>query len=268
MKRAVLALLTVLALAAGLVGGLFYTWGLDSAESYDSAPGALKLEEKFVYLALIGDLYVYEGDLAQARARLAELGFSPEGPVLLGLLERLLDSGVQPEQVRNLAHLAQDLGASGGVLQVFDPVATATPEASPTSPLQPGVSPTPWPTPTPAPTYRLVEQSQVCAAPDRPGRIILRVRDARGEELPGVQAVVSWPLGQDRFYTGLRPEQGAGYADFEMEPGAAYDVTLVDVQAEVASGLTSELAPGICPTGTQAVDWRLIFEETWAGDNP
>ena len=55
MKRAVPVVL-LLALAVGIAGGLAYAWVLDPVESYESAPDALRLADKYVYLALIGDL--------------------------------------------------------------------------------------------------------------------------------------------------------------------------------------------------------------------
>jgi hypothetical protein len=33
---------------------------------------------------------------------------------------------------------------------------------------------------------------------------------------------VAWEGGSDAFFTGLAPELGLGYADFEMQPGLSY----------------------------------------------
>jgi hypothetical protein len=77
-----------------------------------------------------------------------------------------------------------------------------------------------------------------------------------------MEVVVSWAGGQDRFFTGLRPERGAGYGDFEMSPGTEYEVSLVGFRGEIAQGLTEELSPGFCQEGVTAVDWRLVFQET------
>jgi hypothetical protein len=73
--------------------------------------------------------------------------------------------------------------------------------------------------------------------------------------------VVSWNTGQDRFFTGLRPEKGKGYADFTMAPQVEYDVSLAGFRGDTAGGISSTLSPGICPTDTLALDWRLAFEE-------
>ncbi len=252
----------LLAMAAGLAGGLFYTWILDPIEWYDTTPDALRAEDKFVYLALIGDLYAVDGDLSRAKARLAGLEVEADGSVLVSLIEQYLDGGGRPEEVRNLARLAEALGASGGVLLVFGSVPTPSPQAATAIAAQPEATPTPLPTVTPAPSFRLIEQTAICAEPGRPGRIAVRVQDAGGKELAGVEIVVSWATGQDRFFTGLRPAQGAGYADFEMLPQVEYEVALASYRGDTAPGLTADLQPGLCPTGTVALDWRVAFQQT------
>lgn len=252
----------VLTVAVGLAGSLLYTWLLDPIEELDAPPDSLRFEDKLIYLALVGDLYVYEGDLVQAEARLSELGLEADGAVLAGFIERYLDAGGRPEEVRNLARLAEDLGASGGVLLVFAAEPTPTPVWTPTPPPPPAGTVAPLPSVTPAPSYRLVEQTAICAAPGQQGRIAVWVWDAGGEQLSGVQVVVSWPTGQDRFFTGLRPEWGVGYADFEMSPRVEYDVALADLNGDVAQGLASDLSSGVCPTDTLALDWKLVYRET------
>lgn len=264
MKRSAPVILAV-AMIVGLAGGLLYTWMLDPIESYDSKPDALRAQDKLVYLAIISDLYAYEGDLSRAESRLVELGVEANGLVLAGLIEQYLDGGGQADDVRNLARLAEALGASGGVLLVFASAPVPSPEPTPTSQVspasrQPGPSPSPAPTVTPAPTFRLVEQTSVCADPGQPGSIGVWVRDEKGNGLAGVEIVVSWSAGQDRFFTGLWPERGIGYADFEMAPKVEYGVELAGFNGDAAEGLSADLAPGLCPTSTVALDWQLSFE--------
>jgi hypothetical protein len=272
MKRTTLVLLFTVAIAVGLVGGLLYTWVLEPVEYYDATPDSLHIRDKFVYATLIGDLYAYEEDLAQAKARLATLKIEADGSVLADIIEQYLEGSGRPEEMRNLAHLAQALGASGGVLLVFGANPTAQPSSVPSPPvvsLAPAQTdvlltspPTLPPTRTPIPGFQLVEQAPICSAPGRPGTLAIRVQDAEGNEVPGTEIVVSWPAGQDRFFTGLRPERGAGYADFEMEPAVEYSVALAGFPSDVVQELTSALAPGTCPTGTIALSWKLTFQQT------
>lgn len=260
MRRVTLALL-IGTTAIGLAGGLAYTWGVDPIESYQTSPKELRSRDKLVYLSLIGDLYALDEDLDLALERLEALDIEADGQVLADLIEQHLDGGGRPQEMRNLARLAEALGASGGVLLVYAIPPTPSPEATPTVPAQPEISPTPPPSVTPAPRFQLIEQTSVCAEPGLPGQIRVQVWDAAGNGIAGVEIVVSWNAGQERFFTGLRPERGPGYADFEMAPQTKYDVTLPAFQAEVAKGLSRDLASGLCPTSTVALDWRVTFQQ-------
>ena len=70
---------------------------------------------------------------------------------------------------------------------------------------------------------------------------------------------VVWDQGSDQFFTGLKPELGAGYADFNMQPGIAYTVELPGSSALV-TGLELEAC-----TGEQGQSfngsWLLVFSQ-------
>lgn len=253
------ALVLALALVAGLVAGLLIAWGLAPVDYYNAAPDSLQPEHKLVYMTLVGDLYAIEGDLERARLRLSELGVEPSGSTLAGWLEQYLDGGGRTDEVASLARLAQDLGSTGGVLLVFGATPKVTaPRATGALPLPPA----PSATPTPKLTFRLVERTATCApAGQRTGKIVVRVRDANGNGMAGVKIAASWTAGQDRFYTGLRPELGPGYADMQMERGVEYEVSIADARSDVAGGLTSQLAAGICPSTSLSQDWQLVFQQ-------
>jgi hypothetical protein len=263
-----LALVFVLVLIAGIAGGLVFAWVLAPVEYVDTAPDSLRVQDQLVYLTILGDLYVPLKDLAWAEARLEELGVEADGDILASYVELYLDGGGRPEHVRHLAQLAKDLGASGGVLQVFGsqptPVAEATalPDPVASDSLFPQETATPLPSVTPSPIFRLVEQTALCAPPGEPGRILIWVRDSQGDDLAGMQIAVTWAMGQDRLFTGLKPDKGAGFADFEMRPNTQYDVALADFQGDVAKGLFPDLSQGVCPTETIAIDWQLAFQRT------
>ena len=192
---------------------------------------------------------------------MAAIDIEAEGPVLASLIEDFLDAGGSAGEMRNLARLAEALGASGGVLNVFAPQPAASPEPTETLAPEEIASPTAAPSPTPAPSFVLAEQTAICAEPGSQGAILVWVRDAAGNGLPGIEIVVSWSTGQDRFFTGLRPEKGKGYADFGMAPQVEYEVSLASFRGDTAAGISSTLSPGICPTDTLALDWRLAFQQ-------
>jgi hypothetical protein len=62
------------------------------------------------------------------------------------------------------------------------------------------------------------------------GLLRVYVRDRLGIGAPGVAINVSWSGGQDTFFTGFKPDIDPGYADFKMEPGQRYELTLPDFE--------------------------------------
>ena len=57
--------------------------------------------------------------------------------------------------------------------------------------------------------------------------------------------IVTWQDGEERFYTGLKPEKGAGYADFTPKAGLIYTLRLGEA-GEPAGGINAVqcTAPG------------------------
>jgi hypothetical protein len=62
--------------------------------------------------------------------------------------------------------------------------------------------------------------------------------NAFSQPTPGILVIITWDGGEERFYTGLIPEKGPGYADFTPQPGAVYTLRLGD-GGEVVSGLSA-----------------------------
>jgi len=257
MKWQTRVIVFALAIAAGLPAGLVFAWGLAPVAYYNASPDSLEPQQKLAYLTLVGDLYATEDDLERAKVRLSELGVEPDGSTLAGSIEQYLDGGGRTAEVGSLARLAQDLGATGGVLSVFG----ATPKAG--TPVASDATPFPA-TPSVTPlglTFRLVERTATCAPATQIGKIIVRVRDVEGIGMPGIKVAVSWTTGQDRFYTGLRPELGPGYADLQMTQGVEYEVSVADAKSDVARGLSAELAAGVCPSTSLSLNWQVVFQQ-------
>jgi hypothetical protein len=85
------------------------------------------------------------------------------------------------------------------------------------------------------------------------------VQDASGQPAPGVEVVVSWDGGEDRFFTGLKPELGLGYADFSMTPGVDYSLRLAQ-----GGDLVSGLATSECESSSGERywgSWLLMFAQ-------
>jgi hypothetical protein len=262
-------------LVLGLVLGLVYTWMIDPVQFYNTAPDRLREDLKQEYIILISDTYAADGDWSAAQERLTDLGDPDIAHTVLRLTEQAIADGQPVATVRHLAVLAGKLGASSPAVAAFVPtrsvratptsvavIATFTPApATPT--LAPTVTPTPSPMPTIRPTatpvlhYRLLAQQRICE-PDREEPLLrVVVRDAAGDEIPGVEVLVTWGEQTERLFTGLKPELGLGYADLVIRSETTYAVRLAE-GSEVASGIHASACNS--SAGPRLLSTRLIFE--------
>jgi hypothetical protein len=248
-------------IALGFAAGLFYSWTINPVEYVDAAPASLRPAFKEEYLALIAASYDFNSDLQRTRARLADLNIADPASALSRLAQNRLAAGRPETEVLALAQLAAVLGerpaplTSPGVEQP----ATATLPPSPTVTSTPTRTRTPAPSPTPGAPFTLLAEEEVCDPDLGEAQLQIIVLDAAGAGIPGVEVQVISDAGTDRFYTGLKPELGPGYADFTMQPGITYALQLSGAQSPI-SGL---VAPE-CPAGdsaTYAGAWLLTFEQ-------
>ncbi len=285
-------------IAGGLVGlvigmsmGLTYAWILDPPPLSLATVASLNARDKEVYMVLVAAAYAADGNLDRARERLARLEDVDVANTIVTLAERFASEGGDARDVRVLARLADKLGRTSASVRPFiatptstaAPTFTHTPTPSPTATIAPtstrtatsanGTRPaytgTPSATrtglPTPTSTvetgrFRIAQSTAVCD-PEASGLLRVYVRDEMGKGVPGVEILVSWTGGEDRFYTGFKPGIDPGYADFEMRPGEVYDVALIDVEAEVAHGVGAQLER-VCldvPADRQP-SWQIVFE--------
>lgn len=259
--------------AIGLGAGLLLTWVVWPVQYYDTDPVDLRPEHKEDYIVLVGAAYAVDGDLARAKARLRKLEEKDIGPVVAGLAERYFREGRDAEETRGLAKLADALGVRTGAMLVY--IATPTPLPTPTSeglsvalgppppmvptPTSPATAGPPGTTITPGSVFHLLEKRRFCEDQGG-GRILVYVRDEEGQGLPNVKITISWPEGQDEFFTGLKPEEDSGFADFEMQQGIVYNVAIAG--AEGVEGINTEFSAADCPNTEQPVpsSWQLVFQ--------
>ncbi len=272
----------LLGLLLGLAAGLLYAWILNPVVYTDATPARLNPQHIQEYLRLVSQSYALTGDWDRAQQRLAALELPDAGQQVAGLFEQSLRQGRPAGEVRNLAALTQQLGAHSPALSLFGPTPQAPPVTptqapappTPTATLLPTASATPPPTrtppstltpsatppatATPQPEFRLLSQVRVCDEDVAIRRIEVLVLDGEEEPLPGIEVLVTWQGGSDRFFTGFRPDVSPGYGDFAMDAGVSYSVQLAP-GSPMVSGLrieTCSATAGGLPGG-----WRLTFQD-------
>ena len=114
------------------------------------------------------------------------------------------------------------------------------------------------PTATQGAPFSLVDYALVCDENITPPQIQVFVFDASGNPVPGVGIVITWDGGVNRFVTGLKPEFGLGYADYEMQPQFSYTIRL-EGGGDPVDGLTGRECEGGY-WGTWRVNFTPIVE--------
>lgn len=234
-------LITALVLGLGL--GLLLSWVISPNNLEDTHPQNLRSDYKDVYRALIARAYQANQNLPRAEARLELLGDESPPQALAAQAQRSLAERGDQELARILANLAAALQRtpqpelsptpSEETPTIENTTLTATEDLQPTGTQgETDQTPTP-PTPTTAatatnaPPFIVQDHAPLCDPALSTPLIQVYVTNADGEGIPGVEITISWaPDHQERFLTGLKPEIGIGYADFEAEPGVQYTVEL------------------------------------------
>jgi len=115
------------------------------------------------------------------------------------------------------------------------------------------------PTNAPVRSFSLVSGLPTFCDAELSGIIEVRVVDTIGREIPGQPIRVSWNGGESTFFTGLKPERGAGYADFEMEPDFSYIIEMPGLSEPVSTPIVASTCN--LEFGGQAVtSYRLVFQ--------
>jgi hypothetical protein len=138
---------------------------------------------------------------------------------------------------------------------VTEPTPTRRPTRTPRHTNTPRPTLTPTITSTPEPHFALATQARRCGgAGGASGLLQITVLDAKGQPLPSIELLIRWQDGEDRFFTGLKPERGAGYADYDLAAGKSYQVGIVGLESDVAQGIVADA----CEDGGRA-NWTLVF---------
>lgn len=212
-------------LIIGLSLGALISFVLSPVRHINTSPSSLADEYKADYRLIIAQAFTSNQDPVRASQRLALLGDDDALTTLSKQAQLLLTNG-EEASAKALAILASSLGN----LQLVqaDPTVqpaqeTVLPEESPTLQRPSESQTTTLPDLTQTALYVLVDSQSICEA-GQPALLQVEIRSSDGNPAPGVQISIAWDGGLDTFFTGLKPDMGEGYADFQMTPGVLYSL--------------------------------------------
>jgi hypothetical protein len=256
MKTKRFAWIWLVALILGFGLGLAYAWVLSPVKYVDAAPVALRDNFKDYFRSAIAAAFASNGDLERARARLSLLGDPDPAQALTAQAQRMLAAGDGPEAIQQVALLASALQRGTGVaVNAPTEAPTNSPEPEPSGQavaldtptpetlqptleveltstpfliLTPTLRPTHTPTPTLGAPYQLVGQDTVCDPELAEGLLQIVVINATRRPIPGAEIIITWNSGEEHIFTGLKPELGNGYADYQMASNVTYSIRMAD----------------------------------------
>jgi len=105
--------------------------------------------------------------------------------------------------------------------------------------------------------YQLVERTDLGCTSERDGNyVLIYVRDEDDRGLAGVKLLAEGPDGEDTFYTGLKPEVDAGFADMLVTTPGTYTVQVAGATSQKAEGLGFDDS---CDPSTPHRLWQVVF---------
>jgi hypothetical protein len=254
-------------IALGLAGGLYYAWIVSPVIETDTSPAQLDEQARARYMVAVALAFNQNSDLSLAIDRLSRLNLSTDPlQAVASTACDLAQSGYANSSsglraLRSMKTFYQLQGRSSCADDVIPDiederiVAIDVPTPTPTLP----------PPPTKTPIVQVTATSSgIVVVPTSPpqrtftgritgtycntqlsGIIEVRVISATGQPLPGQPVRVRWSEGEDRFVTGIKPERGPDYADFQMDDGLSYIIDMPGLSdplssAIVADGCTTE----------------------------
>lgn len=243
----------LISLSLGLAIGLVITWLVWPVSFTNADPSDLQQSSKDDYVAMVSAAYQMDGDLDAARLRLTRLRSGDPASVVGNLIARAKATPGNPANWGALTSLSDALNGKAATLTGGRPDPGSAPQAIVVVA-----------TPTEAvPTFALVTHEQLNCQ-DVPGAaaIVVSVIDANGRDLPNVAVQIRGSAGDEVIYTGLKPERGLGYADYEATPGN-WSVSILNAQSDTVSDLSIGDPPADCRAdgGATPRGWKLVFQQ-------
>ena len=271
-------------LIAGIALGLAVTRIQGPLQRSNAEPWQMRAEDRQRYQIAIALEYAHKGDLPGALNKL--IAMRPAQDPLDALAEAAcalgssgyLRSDSSIRAIRSAVALYSSQGRAGCAEQLLPQDATLAAPESATEVAPNAAFATPLPTKPPLPDSdadAIVGRLAPIPAPPRsfearaarsfcdaanPGLIEARVVDYLGRGIPGQRLRVRWADQEDVFVSGLKPDRGDAYADFQMEEGIDYTIDMPNA----ADPLGASLSTGACYSGNRRTlkSWRVTFVET------
>lgn len=260
--------LVLLGLILGVGGGLYWAWERDPRVELNTEPWQLDRTGRANYIAAITLDYAYDSDLNRAVQRLLDLKSSTDPIQQVADVACEMASSAYVETTAGIRAVQSMMvfyqlqgrkGCADNLIPMTTPgntvvtieVATPTPPPPATKTavpvVQSQITPTSpqvfIPTAKPQTSYTVATIRTDCDV-EFSGVIEVRVQDFNGDGVPGQEIRVRWDDGESTFFTGLKPERGPDYADFQMEAGKSYTVEMPG-----QSDPTQPLAATTCTAG-------------------
>ena len=286
-RRAPAQLLFLAGLPVGICLGLIIAWASVPPDP-DGSAVTLRGVDAASYAALVALAWSVDEDRERASERLGLTLPDDSDPEqhMAEMACRLaatdyVDSAAGRVALRSMRNFYQAAGHSAcadNLLPAFSEVALTLPPGSatpmPSATFLPPPSKTPAPTPAPLTSesatpaaitlsgtatalrpFAPADLSAFCDA-ERPALLLVTVQERDGRGIPGMELRVRWVEGEDRFFSGLKPEQGLAHADFAMAEGKRYRIDMPG-RAEASR----EFATGPCEDdGVNTLrSWRADF---------
>jgi hypothetical protein len=284
-RRPVSLLALFLGVIAGIGIGLYVAWERDPRVEFDTEPWQLTDQDRAQYITAITLNYAYDGDLSRAVTRLIAL--KPKGDPIQEVADvacklattGYVDSSSGLRAIRSMMLFYQLQGRTGcadTLIPVSESGTTVVNIDVPTPTVAPPASKTPTPestvraTPTPPRTLLPTTPPQTDFDPpvirtycdtELSGLIEVFVQDFNGDGIPGQAVRVRWDGGESNFFTGLKPERGPSYADFQMEAGKGYTIDMPGRSDPSDQPLIAD--PCTTESGRQSVtSYRVYFRQS------
>lgn len=291
-KGIVYGVISLVCLFIGLGLGLVYAWYIEPVVEQNTYPEQLRQSDKNDYVVAIALDYAALGDIERTIYLLAQVApdqnplqtaadvacdLSLSGSIRtrsdIEAMRALMLIFDQRREINVKCDLSvfREISPMPTVISFIpSPPPTITPTLAITKTNVPIVVQTPTlsqSTPVPSSNtstdaYRVYFQYQLSCDPLNSGILQVVVQDQAGiQQIAGVPIIVSWNTtsGQQfqRFFTGLKPEKGEGYADFAMEAGRNYTVRL-----DGLSGPSDQIQTQVCDEEDGTLfSYQIIFRE-------